>query len=118
LEHWQRIALNSSKQSKRTDIPKIESQIKFEEILVQKKEYDVGIICTLYPGTRKIREVLEEKMPKEILILIGPEGDFTPQEIESAKNEGFIPVSLGDLVLRTETAAIAICSFLKLYAYS
>jgi len=117
-EHWQRIALNSSKQSGRIDIPQIDSQTKFREILSLKREYDLCLVCTISPGIKRIREVLEEKKPKRVFILIGPEGDFTSEEIEDALKEGFIPVSLGDLVLRTETAAIAVCSFLKLYANS
>ena len=50
------------------------------------------------------------------MILIGPEGDFTPQEISLAKEAGFLPVSLGKQVLRVDTAAVAVVSFLKLNA--
>jgi 16S rRNA (uracil1498-N3)-methyltransferase len=49
-------------------------------------------------------------------VLIGPEGDFTPQEITLAKEAGFLPVSLGQQVLRVDTAAIAAVSFIKLNA--
>jgi 16S rRNA (uracil1498-N3)-methyltransferase len=52
------------------------------------------------------------------MILIGPEGDFTRQEIEWAKAAGFLPVSLGNQVLRVDTAAIAAVSFIKLNAES
>lgn len=49
-------------------------------------------------------------LPKEkVLILIGPEGDFSTEEIELAKANGFIPVTLGESRLRTETAAIVAC---------
>ena len=48
------------------------------------------------------------------MVLIGPEGDFTPQEIALAEKAGFLPVSLGERVLRVDTAAIAVASFIKL----
>ena len=48
----------------------------------------------------------KEKIEGEILILIGPEGDFTPKEIEKSVNNNFIPISLGTSRLRTETAGI------------
>jgi 16S rRNA (uracil1498-N3)-methyltransferase len=52
--------------------------------------------------------------PTSILVLIGPEGDFTPQEVEMAQSAGFIPVSLGASVLRVATAAIAVASYIRL----
>jgi 16S rRNA (uracil1498-N3)-methyltransferase len=51
---------------------------------------------------------------KDILILIGPEGDFSNEEVELAIKEGFIPVSLGDSRLRTETAALVACHTVNL----
>ena len=52
--------------------------------------------------------------PDKVQILIGPEGDFSPKESEMLKNMGAIPISLGDMRLRTETAAIAALSYLRL----
>ncbi len=51
--------------------------------------------------------------PASIIILIGPEGDFTPQEIEMAMAAGFTPVSLGGTVLRVGTAATAAAGYIK-----
>lgn len=118
LSRWQRIAVNSAKQSKRIDVPVIESQVEFGDILNRKKEYDLTVICALHPKAKRIGEILEEIKPKKILILVGPEGDFTVQEVNLALEKGFVPISLGNLILRVETAAIAICSFLRIYAYS
>jgi len=115
LSHWQRIAISSAKQSKRIDIPKIESQTEFNQILERRNDFDFSLICAVSPKEKRIKEVLKDSNPKSILVLIGPEGDFTSQEIDSAIKEGFIPVSLGDLVLRVETAAIAVISFIRLY---
>ncbi|HEX7475836.1 MAG TPA: RsmE family RNA methyltransferase, partial [Dehalococcoidales bacterium] len=60
------------------------------------------------------KEVVAGAKPSSILALIGPEGDFSPAEVKRAVAVGFIPVSLGETVLRVETAAIAVASFLKL----
>ncbi len=57
--------------------------------------------------------MLAGSSPKSIVILIGPEGDFTPGEVKLALESGFIPVSLGDTVLRVATAAVAVGSYLK-----
>ena len=51
---------------------------------------------------------------KSILVMIGPEGDFTPEEVDLARNAGFVPVSLGSLVLRVDTAAVAVAAYIKL----
>ena len=48
--------------------------------------------------------------PGDFLLIVGPEGDFTPDEIAEAKSKGFVPVGLGDSVLRTETAAVFACA--------
>jgi RsmE family RNA methyltransferase len=76
--------------------------------------------------TRKVRSSLREseerftalaqKMPQRILLFIGPEGDFTADEVSLAKKAGCIPVSLGAYVLRVDTAAIVAAAFLRLYA--
>ena len=48
-----------------------------------------------------------------ILVLIGPEGDFTDEEVQDARNAGFVPLSLGNQVLRVDTAAIAVAGYLR-----
>ena len=62
-----------------------------------------------------LKQVFAEVRPKKTLVLIGPEGDFTSDELVLAKKMGCIPVSLGDLVLRVATAAAAVVSFIRLY---
>jgi 16S rRNA U1498 N3-methylase RsmE len=63
-------------------------------------------------------EIFSQFHPKSILILTGPEGDFTEKELDLTKKPGCIPVSLGETVLRAETAAIAAVSFIRLYENS
>jgi len=70
------------------------------------------LIASLQNDARNFKKVLANfreqhgRRPGSALILIGPEGDFTPAETSSAKSAGCVPVSLGPIVLRTETAAI------------
>ena len=51
----------------------------------------------------------EYKPGEDVMILIGPEGDFSKEEVDAALNNGFVPVSLGESRLRTETAAVSAC---------
>ena len=111
---WQRIALSAAKQSQRSTIPVIEPIKKIKELLIESVGYDLKIIPTLIKERKSIKEAIPRSKAKKILVLIGPEGDFTPEEVDMAIESGFIPVTLGDTVLRVDTAAIAVVSFLKL----
>lgn len=114
LNRWQKISQTASEQSQRNIIPIIEPIKGLNEVLSEARDFDLKLIPTLV-GEQKSLNVVLQVVPKNILILIGPEGDFTPEEVDLAKKSGCIPVSLGDLVLRVETAAIAIASFIRLY---
>jgi 16S rRNA (uracil1498-N3)-methyltransferase len=116
-ERWRKIALSASGQSQRSGIPVIEPIKKIEEVLSHSSHYDLKLIPTLNGKRKNLKDIFLEAKPKNILVLIGPEGDFTPEEIDSAKKAGCIPVSLGDLVMRVDTAAVAVASFLRLYLY-
>ena len=74
------------------------------------------LIASLQHDSRHLRTYLEEdggSKPRSALILVGPEGDFTPAEIALAKSAGCRPITLGPIVLRTETAAIYCLSVLS-----
>ena len=74
------------------------------------------LIASLQPDSRHLRTYLEEhaeRKPASALVLVGPEGDFTPAEIALAKSAGCRPITLGPIVLRTETAAIYCLSILS-----
>ncbi len=113
-ERWQKIAINAAEQSRRNTLPVIYPVLSMEKMLAQAAEYDLKLIPTLYGDSQTLNAALADRKPSRILALIGPEGDFTPQEVEKALNSGFIPVSLGHTVLRVETAAIALAAYLKL----
>ena len=82
------------------------------------KDFDLKLIAALTQERAPLKEVLDKSKAKNILVFIGPEGDFTPEEVDLAKKSGCIPVSLGSLVLRVDTAAIAAASFIMLYENS
>ncbi|MDP2938043.1 MAG: RsmE family RNA methyltransferase [Candidatus Omnitrophota bacterium] len=114
-ERWKKIALNASLQSQRNTLPVVEPIKNIKEVLSESSDYDLKLIPTLAGERENLKDILAINKAKNILIIIGPEGDFTSEEINLAKKAGFIPVSLGDLVLRVETAAIAVTSFIGLY---
>ena len=113
-ERWQRIARAASQQSQRDRVPHISPIIDFETVLLNSRDYDLKLILTLENDAQNIRSIIADTKPAQILLLVGPEGDFTREEVGSARESGFISTSLGTHVLRVETAAVAAVSFLSL----
>ncbi len=114
LARWRKIAMSAARQSHRSTLVAIEPIKNIKEILGEIREYDLRLIPTLIGERKPLKEILADSRPGNILILIGPEGDFTPDEVSLAVKSGCIPVSLGDLVLRVETAAVAAVSYIRL----
>jgi 16S rRNA (uracil1498-N3)-methyltransferase len=114
LERWRKIALRAAEQSHRNTLPSITPVMSLEQVLERAKDYEARLIPTLDSRTLPLKEALGKSTSTSVLVLIGPEGDFTPREVEQAVKAGFIPVSLGATVLRVETAAIAITAYLRL----
>lgn len=115
FERWKKIALSALKQSGRKTLPVIEPVTGIKELLSKAENYDLKLIPNLSGERQALREILGKKEAKNILALIGPEGDFTAEEVNLAQKAGFLPVTLGDIVLRVDTAAISIASFIKLF---
>lgn len=111
---WRKIALCASEQCQRNNLPVIDKIREIKEVLSEPNTFDLKLIPTLCGKRKLLKEILLTPGYKNILVIIGPEGDFTQQEVELAKDAGFIPVSLGGLVLPVDTAAIAIASYIKL----
>lgn len=111
---WEKIAISAAKQSKRKVLPIIDSIQGIKNMLSDTSNFDLKIIPTLSKERKPLKEIFRQNKYKTVLIIIGPEGDFTPEEIDLAKRAGCIPVSLGDLVLRVDTAAIAVASYIRL----
>ena len=113
LKRWRKIAQSAAVQGRRNTLPVIEPVTVFFDAVKLFRDCDLKLIPHLEGERKLIRDVLAGCKPKSIVALIGPEGDFTPGEVKLALEAGFIPVSLGDTVLRVATAAIAVGSYLK-----
>ncbi len=107
-DRWNNIAMAAMKQSGRCILPKITAPKDLKNILANPAEYDMKLIP--YERTDHILFIAEalknRKPPRTAMILIGPEGGFTDEEIQMAEKAQFTQVSLGRRRLRTETAAI------------
>jgi len=112
-KRWVKIAQSAAQQSQRRRIPVIEHLADFNDVIFKGGDYDLKLIPNLSGERKLIRDVLAGHKPHNIIVLVGPEGDFTPNEVTLAINSGFLPVSLGDTVLRVATAAIAVASYIK-----
>ena len=111
---WKRVAKSAAQQSHRSSVLEILSVTDVEKVISGAGDYDLKLIATVIGERRTLAEVLSKAVPRSILVMIGPEGDFSEEEVELAVRAGFAPVTLGDLVLRVETAAVAVASFFAL----
>ena len=116
LQRWEKISLSAIKQSQRSRFVVIKPITKFKDLIFTLMDYDLKLMPTLADSRKKIKEVFKDSLKKikTVIVLIGPEGDFTYEEIDLAKSSGFISIDLGAGVLRVDTAAIAVASFIKL----
>lgn len=114
-KRWEKIAKEALKQCRRNCIPEISPLASFEDIM------DIGRTCNLkIIFWENETEPLDFKFLKPdvrddgtIFVMMGPEGGFTPQEIEIARDSGFVTAALGPRILRAETATIAACTLLQ-----
>jgi 16S rRNA (uracil1498-N3)-methyltransferase len=115
-EKWQAVAIEAAKQCGQNWLPRVDLPRTPKEFFAQGAKYELMLIASLQPDAMHLKKLLAEiggKTPKSVLVLVGPEGDFTPAEIGLAKSHGCRPVTLGPIVLRTETAAIYCLSVLS-----
>jgi len=114
-EKWRRNALEACKQCGQDTLPEIADPLPFDRwISTQSETPGLKLIASLAPGALPLRETfLQHPGTTVATLLIGPEGDFSPEETTSAMAAGFLPVSLGSIVLRVETAAIFCISALR-----
>jgi len=109
---WQKIVKEASEQSKRVNIPLVDRVLTIDEIA--KLDYDVKILCTVNELSRSIKKVLQKvSIHDRIIIVVGPEGGFTTLEEETLVNAGYVPITLGNTVLRTETVALYVLSCVR-----
>ncbi len=106
IERWQKIVKEAAEQAHRSIIPNVFSVMKWEELLKHTKDY-LTLIAYEQETTQTIAKVLDQHVDVDaIMLIIGPEGGFTEEEIKEAEKHGAIAISLGKRILRTETAGM------------
>lgn len=107
-ERWQRIAFEAAKQCGRAVVPSIGSILNWQDVLAAPKQDGLFLLFAETQKKPGLKQTLENNSGfKEIHLLVGPEGGFAEQEINTAQSSGWYPVSLGRRILRTETAGMA-----------
>jgi 16S rRNA (uracil1498-N3)-methyltransferase len=116
---WQLAAIEAVKQCGCAWLPRVETPLTPQQFLGRNEKFELPFLASLQPGSKHPRlsfrafYAAHNRMPSSACVWIGPEGDFTPAEVEAIISAGAFPITLGDLVLRTDTAALYCLSFLN-----
>jgi 16S rRNA (uracil1498-N3)-methyltransferase len=119
---WQQTAIEAAKQCGQNWLPRVNPPKNLGEFFSAVESgpaFDLRLIGSLQPDARHLKNVLAEyrderrTSPRSVLMLVGPEGDFTPAELSLARRRGCQPITLGPIILRVETAAIYCLSILS-----
>jgi len=103
---WEKIAREAARQCGRADVPVVDAPTALATALAAPDLPARRLALFEGEHSRSLRSELTGHPPTAIALLVGPEGGFAPAEIEAARSAGFVPVGLGSLILRVETAAI------------
>lgn len=118
-DKWQQAAIEAIKQCGAAWLPVVEAPQAIDTFLAREETFDLALVGSLQTERKHPREWIlnfqkqHGRLPQTAAIWIGPEGDFTPSELQAIENSGTKPVTLGHLTLRVETAAIYCLSFLN-----
>lgn len=111
-KRWQTIVKEAAEQSKRLEVPTVANPCNIKELA--KLDYDLKILCSVNETSKNIKTVLSNiSISDRILVVVGPEGGFTNLEEQELIKNGFVSVSLGNRVLRTETASLFVLSVIN-----
>ncbi|MBO5827969.1 MAG: 16S rRNA (uracil(1498)-N(3))-methyltransferase [Paludibacteraceae bacterium] len=113
LERINKIIVSAMKQSKKSLLPQLNEMISFNDFIKKCEGHDNCFIAHCYNQNKQSLSQLYLK-GNDATIVIGPEGDFSEEEVESALKNGFSPITLGESRLRTETAGIVACHTIQL----
>jgi 16S rRNA (uracil1498-N3)-methyltransferase len=117
-EKWRLIAREAIKQCGWAWLPEVEPPMTLDQVFARKESFELPLLASLESGSRPAREYFRGfqaqrgRLPESVCAWIGPEGDFTPDETAAIESHGALPITLGRLVLRAETAAIYCLSIL------
>jgi len=119
VEKWRTGAIEAAKQCGNPWLPEITPLQTFAAFLAAAAGYDLKLVASLHAGTTTLKKALATysakhgHAPRQVLWLVGPEGDFSPAEMTAAITAGCSPITLGPLVLRSDTAAVYALSILS-----
>ena len=104
VDRWRKIAVQATEQSRRISTPEVCSPVKLKEATALP-----GVRIFLSENERSVmlKDVLVNRLSEALIIAVGPEGGWSDDESKLFQGEGWLPASLGDTILRAETAAIA-----------
>jgi 16S rRNA (uracil1498-N3)-methyltransferase len=116
---WQTVAIEAAKQCGQNWLPRVHVPHTMAQFFQQPRRFDLQLIGSLQSDAVHLKKILAEysaehgDRPTTVLMLVGPEGDFTPAELSLARSHGCRPITLGPIVLRVETASIYCLSVLS-----
>ena len=115
VQRWKRIATEALKQCRRKSMLEISDAFTFDEVLELSKSCDLKIVFWENEATLLKRDIGTQTgiSLKSIMVMLGPEGGFTEQEIEMARQNGFATAGLGPRILRAETATLAASTLIQ-----
>jgi 16S rRNA (uracil1498-N3)-methyltransferase len=115
LERWQRIVLEAARQSGRSSVPQVSLAENLADAMQNASQSAKFMLWEDEKDTRLKQLLAGSSPPETIAVLVGPEGGFTADEAVLARDNGFIPLSLGKRIMRTETAGLAMLAILQFY---
>jgi 16S rRNA (uracil1498-N3)-methyltransferase len=116
---WQTVAVEAAKQCGQNWLPEVKAPQSLARFFQEHRRFDLQLIGSLQSDAVHLKKILAEysaehrERPASVLMLVGPEGDFTPAELSLARSQGCRPITLGPIVLRVETASIYCLSILS-----
>jgi 16S rRNA (uracil1498-N3)-methyltransferase len=116
---WQTVAVEAAKQCGQNWLPRVQTPATLAQFFNEQHNFDLQLIGSLQSDALHLKKILAEHetqngcRPANVLMVIGPEGDFTPAELNVARANGCRPITLGPIILRVETAAIYCLSILS-----
>lgn len=119
IEKWRTTAIEAAKQCGNPWLPEITAIQNLATFIPSARDFDLKLVASLHAGATPLKKSLANHAakhghpPRQVLWLVGPEGDFSPAEMTAVLTAGFQPVTLGPLVLRSDTAAVYALSILS-----
>jgi 16S rRNA (uracil1498-N3)-methyltransferase len=115
MSRWREIMKSACRQCNRADLPNLEPPVPFEDMLESAPKNDIlKILLWENEETLGLKEIFNRPSPPlNIWALVGPEGGFAPDEINAARKSGFHTVSLGNRIIRADTAAVSLLSIIQ-----